>query len=58
MFGLLLTLTTPTPFPFLSPSSLPVSLTPSLPSRNFFALISNFVEERVKTIMRRTKGFC
>jgi hypothetical protein len=34
---------------FLSPSphSLPLPSTPSLPGRNYFALISNFVEERV-----------
>jgi hypothetical protein len=31
---------------------------PSLPSRNYFALISNFVEERVWAIIGRTKGFC
>jgi hypothetical protein len=38
------------PTPSLSPP------TPSLPSRNYFALISNFIEERV--IIERTKGFC
>jgi hypothetical protein len=29
------------------PRPLPLSSTPSIPSRNYFALISNFVEERV-----------
>jgi hypothetical protein len=48
MFGSFLPLP-PTPS-FFSP-------TPSLPGRNYFALISNFVEERVKAIIGRTKGF-
>jgi hypothetical protein len=30
-----------------SPHPLPLPPTPSLPGRNYFALISNFVEERV-----------
>jgi hypothetical protein len=29
------------------PRPLPLPCTPSIPSRNYFALISNFVEERV-----------
>jgi hypothetical protein len=32
--------------------------TPSLPGRNYFALISDFVEERVQATIGRTKGFC
>jgi hypothetical protein len=35
----------PLPYPLLHP--LPRPPTPSLPSRNYFALISNFVVERV-----------
>jgi hypothetical protein len=35
------------PTPPLPPCSLPVPHTPSIPGRNYFALISNFVEERV-----------
>jgi hypothetical protein len=31
----------------ISPPPPPSSPTPSIPSRNYFALISNFVEERV-----------
>jgi hypothetical protein len=45
---------------FLSPSPhllfYPANL--SLPGRNYFALISSFVEERVKGIIGSTKGFC
>jgi hypothetical protein len=44
MFGLFLS---PSPTPSLTPCSLPLPPTPLLPSRNYFALISNFVEERV-----------
>jgi hypothetical protein len=36
----------------------PPFLFPSLPGRNYFALISDFVEERVEAIIGRTKGFC
>jgi hypothetical protein len=36
----------------------PLPHTPSIPSRNYFALISNFVEERVWAIIGRNKGFC
>jgi hypothetical protein len=32
--------------------------TPSIPSRYYFALISNFVEERVEAIIGRNKCFC
>jgi hypothetical protein len=32
---------------FLPPSPNPLPTTPSIPSRNYSALISNFVEERV-----------
>jgi hypothetical protein len=39
-------------FPSLFPAN------PSLPGRNYFVLISNFVEERVLAIIGRTKGFC
>jgi hypothetical protein len=35
----------------------PLPPTPSIPSRNYFALISNFVEEIVEAIIGRTKGF-
>jgi hypothetical protein len=35
------------PPPPLPPCPFPLPPTPSLPSRNYFALISNFVEERV-----------
>jgi hypothetical protein len=42
----------PSPAPSLSPP------TPSIPGRNYFALISNFVEETVWAIIGRTKGFC
>jgi hypothetical protein len=45
MFGSFLP---PSPTPSLtSLSTLPLPPTPSLPGRNYFALISNFVEERV-----------
>jgi hypothetical protein len=47
MFGSFLPLLPPPPF---SPAPTASSLTPSypsLPGRNYFALISNFVEERV-----------
>jgi hypothetical protein len=37
---------------------LPLPLTPSISSRNYFALISNFVVERVKAIIGKNKGFC
>jgi hypothetical protein len=38
----------PSPSPPPShPHPLPLTPTPSLPSRNYFALISNFVEERI-----------
>jgi hypothetical protein len=39
-------------------SPLPLPPTPSLPGRNYFALISNFVEERISAIIGRNKGFC
>jgi hypothetical protein len=51
---------------FLPPSLHPLSFpttpflslpTPSLPGRNYFALISSFVEERVYAIIGRNKGF-
>jgi hypothetical protein len=38
-----------------TPSLTPLSLTPSIPGRNYFALISNFVVERVSAIIGRTK---
>jgi hypothetical protein len=37
--------TNPLPYHPLCP--LPLPLTPSIPGRNYFALISNFVEERI-----------
>jgi hypothetical protein len=43
MFGSFLP---PSPHPLLA-HTLSLSPTPSLPGRNYFALISNFVEERV-----------
>jgi hypothetical protein len=46
LFGsFLLPPTHPLPYHPLRP--LPLPHTPSIPSRNYFALISNFVEERV-----------
>jgi hypothetical protein len=37
----------PHPLPYHPLCSLPLPSTPSIPSRNYFALISNFVVERV-----------
>jgi hypothetical protein len=37
----------PHPLPCHPLHPLPLPLTPSIPSRNYFALISNFVEEKV-----------
>jgi hypothetical protein len=37
----------PHPLPYHSLRPLPLHSTPSIPGRNHFALISNFVEERV-----------
>jgi hypothetical protein len=37
----------PHPLPYRPLHPLPLSPTPSIPSRNYFALIFNFVEERV-----------
>jgi hypothetical protein len=37
----------PPPLPYHPLRPLPLPTTPSIPSRNYFALISNFVEERV-----------
>jgi hypothetical protein len=37
----------PYPLPYHPILPLPLLLTPSIPSRNYFALISNFVVERV-----------
>jgi hypothetical protein len=37
----------PHPLPYHPLHPLPLPPTPSIPSRNYFALISNFVEERV-----------
>jgi hypothetical protein len=37
----------PHPLPYHPLCPLPLLPTPSIPSRNYFALISNFVEERV-----------
>jgi hypothetical protein len=37
----------PHPLPYHPLRPLPLSPTPSIPGRNYFALISNFVEERV-----------
>jgi hypothetical protein len=37
----------PHPLPYHPLYPLPLSPTPSIPSRNYFALISNFAEERV-----------
>jgi hypothetical protein len=44
MFGSFLP---PSPTPSLTLRPLPLPPTPLLPSKNYFALISNFVEERV-----------
>jgi hypothetical protein len=45
--------------PSLTTHSAPPSPpTPSIPSRKYFALISNFVVERVYAIIGRNKGFC
>jgi hypothetical protein len=49
----------PDPPPPLPPTPSPPSPpTPSIPGRNYFALISNFVVERVQAIIGRNKGFC
>jgi hypothetical protein len=45
----------PSPPPFAPTSH--SSPTPSLPSRKCFALISDFDEERVKALIKRTRGF-
>jgi hypothetical protein len=37
----------PHPLPYHPHHLLPLLPTPSIPSRNYFALVSNFVEERV-----------
>jgi hypothetical protein len=37
----------PHPLPYYPLHPLPLPPTPSIPTRNYFALISNFVEERV-----------
>jgi hypothetical protein len=37
----------PHPLPYYPLCPLPLPPTPSIPSRNYFALISNFVKERV-----------
>jgi hypothetical protein len=37
----------PHPLPYHPHHPLPLLPTPSIPSRNYFALISNFVEERI-----------
>jgi hypothetical protein len=42
-------------FPY--PHPLPPPPTPWLPGRNYFALVSNFVEENI-TVIGKTKGFC
>jgi hypothetical protein len=56
MFGSFLP---PSPSPSLIlPHPLPLPLTPLILSRNYFFLISNFVEERVKAIIGRNKCFC
>jgi hypothetical protein len=49
------------PLPPATSLSLAPSLSPTaplLPGRNYFALISNFVEERVYAITGETKDFC
>jgi hypothetical protein len=48
----------PHPLPYHPLRALPLPPTPSIPGRNYFALISNFVEERVEAIIGRNKGFC
>jgi hypothetical protein len=48
----------PHPLPYHPLHSFLLPTTPSIPSRNYFALISNFVEERVQAIIGRNKGFC
>jgi hypothetical protein len=48
----------PHPFPYHPLRPLPLPPTPSIPGRNYFALISNFVEERIHAIIGRNKGFC
>jgi hypothetical protein len=48
----------PHPLPYNPFHPLPLISTLSIPSRNYFALISNFVEERVEAITGRNKGFC
>jgi hypothetical protein len=47
----------PHTLPYHPLHSLPLLPTPSIPGRNYFALISNFVEERVYAIIGRNKGF-
>jgi hypothetical protein len=54
MFGSFLT---PSPTPSLTPSKSSLfPATPSLPGRNYFALISNFVEENISN-NRKDQGF-
>jgi hypothetical protein len=48
----------PCPHPLPYHPLRPLPLPPSIPSRNYFALISNFVVERVEAIIGRNKGFC
>jgi hypothetical protein len=45
------------PTPSLTTHSAPSLSPPSIPSRNYFALIANFVVERVSAIIGRNKGF-
>jgi hypothetical protein len=42
-----ISLSCPHPVPYHPLHALPLPPTPAIPRRNFFALISNFVEERV-----------
>jgi hypothetical protein len=44
------------PIPYQPLHPLPLSSTPSIPSRNYFALISNFVEESISD-NRKEQGF-
>jgi hypothetical protein len=46
----------PHPLPYHPLRPLPLPPTPSIPSRNYFALISNFVEESISN-NRKEKGF-
>jgi hypothetical protein len=46
----------PAPTPSLTTHSTPLPLPPSIPSRNYFALISNFVEESTSN-NRKEQGF-